>query len=38
MLNFMFVRVVNAAPHPLEFDCLIGKKVLFVVDRSMKMK
>jgi hypothetical protein len=36
MLNFMFVQVVNAGPHPLEFDCLIGKKMLFVVDRSMK--
>jgi hypothetical protein len=36
MLNLMFVQVVNAGSHPLEFDCLIGKKMLFVVDRSMK--
>ncbi|KAL6567988.1 hypothetical protein OROGR_001656 [Orobanche gracilis] len=26
----------NSGPHPIEFDSLVGKKMLFVVDRSLK--
>ncbi|MCH89804.1 replication factor A protein [Trifolium medium] len=26
----------NVGPHPIEFDCLIGKKMLFAIDNSLK--
>jgi hypothetical protein len=28
------MQAVNAAPYPIEFDSLIGKKMLFSIDRS----
>jgi hypothetical protein len=28
------MQAVNAAPYPTEFDSLIGKKMLFAIDRS----
>ncbi|KAK2402090.1 replication protein A 70 kDa DNA-binding subunit [Trifolium repens] len=29
-------KATNAGPHPIEFDCLVGHKMLFAVDLSSK--
>jgi hypothetical protein len=28
----IFVQAINSGPHPVEFDSLAGKKMLFIVD------
>jgi hypothetical protein len=33
-LPFVLLQTKNSGSHPIEFDCLIGKKMLFTVDSS----
>jgi hypothetical protein len=28
----IFIQAINSGPHPVEFDSLTGKKMLFIVD------